>query len=83
MNGEKLQWMIQDGEQYTLTKPMTADEIAALMGSLWYRPFVTYNHEHDSGGLVVEIHDTGHWLESKRKMDEMRRRNGIELGEGE
>jgi len=80
MNGEKKQWLLLDDNVFSVTEPLTTDEIKELRGSEWYRPLVTYIHDDaEPGGgehCTVEIHDTVHWPESLRKIEEMRRRDG-------
>lgn len=83
MNGERVQWLIEDNGVFSITCKMTTDEISHLRGENWYRPLVRYEQRHEAEGEIpiysTEVHDTGKWLEAKRQIEEMRKRDGVEL----
>ena len=80
MNGEKIQWLVLEGDRFAITEPMTTDEIKAQEGAKWYRPMVSYEQQHmvakGVANFTTEIHDTSHWLENFERIEEMRERNG-------
>ena len=84
VDGEKKQWLLLDDGIFSVTKPMTTDEIKEHRGEKWYRPIVKYEQEHKVTDGVknfsTEIHGTAHWLESLRMIEEMCDRNGANLG---
>lgn len=76
MNGEKIQWLLMDNGVFSVSPPITVDDIKAIRQGHWHRPLVPYDLEHQASGggpicVTTEIKDTKYWHEVKERIGTM------------